>query len=133
MAKLYKTLFVVLAVVLVNFSAKAQLSLDMVKGKSEYASGFVLTLSGAGSLVDEYVADFSHLDFPSAEEAERFFSGVSENLVSFKADFSTKKVGFRLYRSGVYATWTLEDWNSFLAGKAAHYQTVYNQIMKIDN
>lgn len=76
--------------------------------------------------------DISNLIFRDETMAQKFFRSIENNLVTYALDYDAKTVVMTLHpeRLGKH-TWTLENWNNYLAtaasNSAATYQSFENQ------
>ncbi len=74
--------------------------------------------------------DISDLQFKSELEAQKYFHSIENNLVEFNVDYSAKTATMLLFpeRIGNH-TWTLDDWNAYIANMSTRCSTTYNAFL----
>ena len=77
-----------------------------------------------------YTIDISDMGFVSEDAADRFFKSMTDNLVRATVDYTTQKATLHLMLE--YApsspSWTVTDWNNYLAGKTSKYQGAFDKF-----
>jgi hypothetical protein len=91
--------------------------------KAEFSTDMLLVLPETDHLPYVYEIDITGITFKNAETAQKYFRGVSNNLVHFEANEEGTKVTMRLqYQNLGQKEWTRTDWNAYLASLQARYQ-----------
>jgi hypothetical protein len=75
---------------------------------------FCVVLDNAKPVQEYYVADATNLNWTSAEQATKLCGFHSNNLVSYVADFASKKLYIHVYLDRTNGAKDLEWWNAYL-------------------
>ncbi|HMZ88887.1 MAG TPA: hypothetical protein PK511_12030 [Chitinophagales bacterium] len=105
--------------------ATAGYSQDAVKFDQHFQVQLTDAMLQSGSVV----MDISDLQFTDEAAAQKYFNAIRNNLVEFTLDYSAHTVTMHLYpeRLGKH-TWTLSDWNAYLANMAERNAETYQSF-----
>ncbi|MFN0275829.1 MAG: hypothetical protein ACKVPJ_08800 [Chitinophagales bacterium] len=93
---------------------------------AHFDGNMTLTIDATATLTTEYTLDFSNMTFKDETAVKMFFRGMTDNLVHWDYDYTTKTAILHLHTQ--YKTdWTTADWNTFLASNTERYRTVYTR------
>jgi len=76
-----------------------------------------LILDVTSALEGYYKADIINLEFKNSLEGDMFFNKITDNLLSYKVDYTTNTVVIRLHLAFANPTWTVSDWNKYIQSK----------------
>lgn len=84
---------------------------------ASFQSRNAILLNDESPLSEFYTADIKNFNFNSEEEAILFFDSMTDNLLSYKLDFLTKKVTIHLHLKYAAKNWGKTEWTSYLNDK----------------
>src|SRR5437016_4774652 len=98
--KIKQMLFVLLLITVSMAYASSVIAMPdvLVTGPqtAKISSSKDIVLDASKSVSEEYSAGISTLNFTSQADADKYFNSISDNLVSYKADFSKGTVKIHL-------------------------------------
>lgn len=117
-------LFIMILTFAMNFSAQSepekQTTIQLqVKDTANaiFLNKTSLILDKKNALVSYYKADITKLNFKNPLEGDIYFNKITDNLLSYKVDYSTNSVVIWLHLAYANPAWKISDWNNYIQSK----------------
>jgi len=111
------------------FSSQASVLIPLDPVPATMNEHFVITLPVDLPLAVAYKINIESLAFTSEEQFLHFCERAGDRLVVVRGNFADKILYIAPQPNMADAGWTVADWNTYLEGKAANYETLYQSAI----